>query len=250
MKMFRRSRKNMVWNGKMRLVPVIATLTLLFATAADVSAQHQQAETERSLSVNMGATEYLPADLIVFTINLNAEASSPQQAFEDHKKKEELLAVLLKKHEIDSDNIRFEPVRMSKRYRNNEESMVTQTNQQVSVTFSDFSLYEEIQITLIENGFDTFDGRFSSASLEEGKKRALISAIKLAKEKAELITETAGLSLQGIQSLSYSDHQIRYPQASRSMDMMMAESKSGMMDFEQQVSVTANISVVFRITDK
>lgn len=248
MKMFSRSRKNMVSNGKARILPFLLTLTLFLSTGMGVDAR--QTDSDRTLSVNMAATEYLPADLIVFTINLNAEADSPQQAFEDHKKKEELLAGLLKKHEIDTDNIRFEPVRMNKRYRNNEESMVTQTSQQVSVTFSDFSLYEEIQITLIKNGFDSFDGRFSSTTMEEGKEKALISAIELAKEKAELISETAGLSLKGIQSLSYSDHQIRYPQASRSMDMVMAESKSGMMDFEQQVSVTANISVVFRITDK
>ncbi len=213
-------------------------------------AQPIEGTNNRTLSINMSAVELIPADLIVFNININAEAKTPKEAFDMHRQRETLLAGLLKRFDIEEENIRFQPVRMNKRTnydnRNNRVEIV-QTNQQVSVSFSDFSLYEKIQITLIENGFDSFNGNFSSSKTEEGKEKALASAIKNAKERARFISEQSGVKLGEILTIGYSEYQINQPVVSGYENKMLFDSPESMMDFAQTVSITANISINFLI---
>lgn len=211
-----------------------------------------QQNSERTITINMSASELLPADLIIFNININAEADTPQEAFEIHKEREAVLAELLKEFDIEEDDIKYEPIRMNKRHRNNsygnkDESQITVTNQSVSVTFSDFSIYEKIQVSLIENDFDSFNGQFSSSEISEGKEQALISAIEAAKEKAEIIAKTSGVKLGPVQNIHYSDHQIGFPRRSDGMEMRAMSADASMMDFAQTVSVTANVNISYFI---
>lgn len=207
-------------------------------------------EEQGSINISMSATEYLPADRIVFNINLNAEERNPRLAYSKHKEQETLLAGLLQEFKIEDEHIQFQPIRIDKMYRNNQRDYSSRTSQQVSVTFDDFDIYEEIQLTLIENDFDSFNGSFSSSNIEEGKEAALRSAITAAKERAELIAEASGVELGDTFSISYSEHTVQPYQANR-MDamMVMSESAPSMMDFEQVVSVTATISIQFTIAN-
>lgn len=209
--------------------------------------QARQLTNNEKISINMTASEAVEADLIVFNININAEAKSPQAAFAQHQQREELLATLLKEFDIDEENIKFQPVRMNKRYTNDRNSQVTVTNQQVSVTFSDFNIYERIQLTLIENNFDSFNGNFSSTKILEGKDKALISAIQAAKEKASLIAEASGVDLGDIINISYSDYTVAPSRNFARNEMMTMDATSSMMDFDQVVNITANISIEFAI---
>ncbi len=207
---------------------------------------------QRNISINMSATELIPADLIIFSININAEEKTPEAAFDTHKKREAVLASLLKEFDIKEESINFEPIRINKRtnYNNRQEEVTVNTNQQVSVSFSDFEIYEKIQVSLIENGFDSFNGSFSSSKLDEGKDKALISAIQKAKERATFITEQSGVKLGEITTVNYSEHQVNYPSMFMEADMGLLKSEApSMMDFAQTVSVTANISIVFQIED-
>ncbi|MTI89377.1 MAG: SIMPL domain-containing protein [Balneolaceae bacterium] len=195
----------------------------------------------------MSASELLPADLIIFNITINAEADSPQDVYKVHKERESVLAELLTEFDIKEEDIKYQPIRMNKRYRNDDRSKVTQSSQQVSVTFNDFSIYEDIQVTLIENGFDTFNGQFSSTEIEEGKRKALVKAIQTAKERAELIASTTGVKLSGVTKIHFSDHQAGIPRKSGMMRMESMSADASMMDFSQTVSVTATINISFGI---
>jgi uncharacterized protein YggE len=220
------------------------TLVVSFALIGFTqSAQAQASVQERTITINMSASKVIPANLIIFNVNINAEGDTPQEAFELHKKREHLLADLLKKFDIKEKNIDYEPVRMNKRYR--DDRMTTATNQSVSLTFSDFSLYEKIQITLIENGFDSFNGQFSSTDISEGKQQALVSAIESAKQRAELIAKTSGVKLGKIKNIHYSDHKYGIPRKTNVMRMQAMSNEASMMDFAQTVSITANIDVTY-----
>ncbi|HCI69818.1 MAG TPA: SIMPL domain-containing protein [Balneola sp.] len=200
----------------------------------------------------MSATELIPADLIIFSININAEEKTPEAAFDTHKKREAVLASLLKEFDIKEESINFEPIRINKRtnYNNRQEEVTVNTNQQVSVSFSDFEIYEKIQVSLIENGFDSFNGSFSSSELEEGKDKALVSAIQQAKEKATFIAQQSGVTLGNIQTINYSEHQVNYPPMAMEADVGRFKSESAsMMDFAQTVSVTSTISINFEIVE-
>lgn len=237
-----------------KMSKISLTVSLLFF-GISCTALAQQPISERTISINMSASEVLPADLIIFNVNINAEGKAPEQAYELHQEKESLLAGLLKDLNIKEENIDFEPIRMnrrqsgSSRYSSNEKTdYITATSQSVSITFSDFSIYEEIQLKLIENGFDSFNGQFSSTKIPEGKEQALITAIEMAKKRAELIAETSGVKVGPVYKINYSDHQVSIPQQSRSMEVMsLAASDATMMDFSQTVQVRANVNITYFI---
>lgn len=244
------NRFNNIYSKNIRLIPAI--LFIIVGVNCSTMAQPVAENSQRTISINMSATELIPADLIIFSININAEEKTPEAAFDTHKKREAVLASLLKEFDIKEESINFEPIRINKRtnYNNRQEEVTVNTNQQVSVSFSDFEIYEKIQVSLIENGFDSFNGSFSSSKLEEGKDKALVSAIQKAKERAAFIAEQSGVKLGEITTINYSEHQVNRPQLS--VEMKLFESPydaPSMMDFAQTVSVTANISIVFQIED-
>jgi uncharacterized protein YggE len=249
--MYKGSKENMVSSGN-KLSRITLTISLLFF-GMSCKTLAQQPISERTITINMSASEILPADLIVFNVTINAEGETPQEAYELHRERESLLASLLKELDITEDNIDFEPVRMNRRQINNnryndqEPQYTTITNQSVSITFNDFSLYERIQLTLIENDFDTFNGQFSSTKIAEGKEQALIVAIEASKERAELIARTSGVEVGDIYTINYSDHQIGIPRKGNSMEMMSLAADASMMDFTQTVEVRSNINISYLI---
>lgn len=203
-----------------------------------------------TLTISAEGSVELPADIIRFDINLNAEADAPQEAYNLHKEREDLLVQLLNQYDIQEEYIRFEPISISKTNtspRYSEQETRYQTRQAVSLKLTDFRIYEELQVALIEAEFDNFSGSFSSSQLEEGRDQALKNAIETAKEKASLIAGESGLKLGDISSINYSHGQDR-PVYSRSSDLMMLESSGGqLMEFDQVVTVRTNITMEFAI---
>lgn len=225
-------------------------ILILFTFGMGCAAQAQQlTSSQEKISISMTATEMVEADLIVFNIDINAEGGTPRAAFSIHKERETVLADLLKEFEIGEENIHFQPIRIDKRYTNNGKSQLSATSQQVSVTFSDFDIYEDIQLTLIENNFDNFNGNFSSTKIDEGKEIALISAIQAAKDKAQIIAKAAGVSLGDVLNISYSDYTVTPSRNFARNEVMAMDASSSMMDFSQKVSITANISIEFSISN-
>ncbi|MEX0844832.1 MAG: SIMPL domain-containing protein [Balneolaceae bacterium] len=250
MQKYNTSNRNMALSGN-KLSKISLTVSLLFF-GMSCTTLAQQPVSERTITINMSASELLPADLIIFNVNINAEGKTPQEAFELHRERESLLAELLQKLDIKEEDIDYEPVRMNRRqinnrYNNNEREYITSTNQSVSITFNDFSIYEKIQLSLIENGFDSFNGQFSSTKITEGKEKALISAIEAAKERAQLIAETAGVKLGKVSNINFSDHQIGVPRKANAMEVMSMSADASMMDFSQTVEVRANVNISFFI---
>ena len=224
--------------------PILISLFLLL-TGSPLFAQLPAPQ--NVLSVNISATVQVPADQIIFQVNVNAQAETPGEAFRIHKEREDILAELLKEFGIEDENISFQPIRIDKRNRNNSDSQYSITSQQVAVTFSNFAVYEEIQVALIENGFDNFSGSFSSTKLQEGKDEALKMAIEGAQKRAEFIAETAGVTLLGINSIVNFDHMVARRLGSASGIERNFAASSSMMDFDQTVDVTANVQMEFRI---
>ncbi len=222
-------------------------LLALMATVLsyNLRAQHQDYP-ERLITIDVTKSITVPADLIIFNINLNIEAKTPKEAFDQHKVKEDVLASLLKDLGIKEANIRHQPININKRYRNDGQDLYSQTSQSISVTFSDFDIYEKVQITLIENGFDSFDGSFSSSKIEEGKKKALETALNSAKERAQFIANNMGVKVGKIKRINYSDYEVN-PNFRRmdTMAFMKDSAGSSMLDFAQSVTISASVHTVF-----
>lgn len=238
--------KNKIYGTNMKQLFII--LLFIFGLGCATNAQHLMND-QKKISINMTASEAIEADLLIFNITINAEGNTPRDAFNIHKQRETVLADLLKKYQITEEDINYQPIRINKRYTNNGKSQLSATTQQVSVTFSDFDIYDEIQLTLIENNFDNFNGSFSSTKIAGGKESALVSAIEAAKQKAQLIAKTSGVDLGDVITISYSDYTVTPYKRAESSRLMSMDASSSMMDFSQTISVTANISIEFAISN-
>jgi uncharacterized protein YggE len=230
----------------MRILTLLLSLILFTGVT-----QAQDQNDDNTISINSSATVNVPADQIAFNININAEADTPQKAYGLHQKREEVLLDLLKEHAIKEEDIDFKPIsisRVNSNPRNEEQEDQIRTSQSVTLTLADFGKYEDIQLTLIENDYDNFSGDFMSTEMEDGKDEALKKALQTAREKAEIIASESGLTITDIQNINFS-YQQRPP---RPMDLMAsyakAESSSLVSDYEQSVSVSAQISVNYGFT--
>lgn len=202
------------------------------------------------LSVSTEGTVELPADIIQFNINLNAEESSPDKAFQLHKKRENALVQLLDEYNIDEKDIDFEPIsisRMRRHMRPDEEKITYRTSQMVSLTMRNFDNYEKIQLGLIDHGFDNFSGTFTSSEVDAGREEALKKAIDNAREKARSIAQQTGVELAGISKINYNDQQHR-PLRIQGY-ATMRESADQLMDYNQTIPVTASIQIEFKIME-
>jgi uncharacterized protein YggE len=218
---------------------VLTTIFALLVFTASVQAQNQ-------ISINASSEVMVPADNIAFQINLNAEAPTPQEAYDLHKEREKVLVNQLKKYDIKEEDINFDPISINKHYDNSyqRKEWRVRTQQNVVVTLNNFDIYENIQVTLIENNFDEFSGNFLSSETKQGEDEALKKALKTAREKADIIASETGLAISGIKNISYSYSQ--RPPRPMSMDMMRSKSaESSLLQFDQTVSVSASVSVTY-----
>lgn len=200
------------------------------------------------ITINAAAEVAVPADEIAFQITINAKDESPQKAYNTHKEREKILVSELKKHNISDENIDFEPISISKTYDGQygeQKKEWVQTRQQVVLTLENFDLYETIQITLIENGFDEFNGNFLSSKTTKGEEEALEKALTIAREKAELIAKTSGLTIKRIQEIDYSYNHRPRPM----MEMTAAKSSDSLLEFDQSVRVSASVSVIYNFEE-
>ncbi|HLR26359.1 MAG TPA: SIMPL domain-containing protein [Fodinibius sp.] len=219
----------------------LALFLSLFIIAGATYAQENQ-----TITINSRASVEVPADRIAFNIQINAEADGPQEAFDLQKKREQMLIELLKKHQIKEENIQFDPISISKinQHRKEVEQKI-RTRQEVTLSITDFSKYEQIQLSLIDNGFDEFNGQFKSSEAEQARDDALIEALEEARRKAELIANQSGLTLKGVKSIDYSNHAGPRPVAMRDYVATAKESNSMISEYDQTVSISAAVSVQY-----
>lgn len=220
--------------------------TLTLCLAFFLFAGSTQAQ-EDVISINSSASIEIPADRIAFNINLNAEADTPRKAYDLHQEREEVLLELLNKHKIEEENIDLEPISISRTntQREDQEPRI-RTRQRVLLTLSDFDLYEEIQIALIDSGYDEFNGNFISSESESGKDEALKQALRTARDKAELIAEESGLQLSSIKSIDFSYNQSPPRPMMEIAAYQRDQSKSSLVsEYAQTVSVSADVSVQY-----
>lgn len=205
---------------------------------------------QQEISINAAAEVQVPADKIIFQINLNAEGDNPQETYELHKEREKVLVEQLKKHDIKEEDLKFDPISINKTYNGNRhtnQEKRIQTRQSVTLTLDDFDIYEEIQITLIENDFDEFSGSFTSSKSKKGEDEALKKALQQAREKAELIAEESGVTIKGIKNIN---HSASSGPPRPMMEMTASKASDGnLLEFDQSVSVSANVSVVYNFEE-
>lgn len=193
------------------------------------------------ITVSAEGEAFYPADIIILQISMQAIADSPGSAFEKHKQLEETVIDLINGFGIRDTSIVFEPFRIN-RTRNNQE-FEYRTNQMVQLTLRNFDIYEEIQVTLIENGFDNFQATFQSSENEKGDRESLANALETANRKAELIASELGLEIRNAASVDYSESGPSYPVLRA--ESMRAAGPPSLMNVSQMVKFTSRVNIQF-----
>lgn len=197
---------------------------------------------EKYITVEANASVDLPANQIVFTINLGSEDTNPKTAFDKHKEREKNLLSVIKEFGVPDSNINFSLLNINPvNFERGENRFIT--NQIVNILLTDINDYESFQIALLSNGIFNFSGQFSSSELEEGKKEALAEALKKAEAEGKILAENINKKLGEVIEIESGSGNIIYD---RSFTM---EKRSGLINIPQFVQVNANVKVKFKLID-
>lgn len=200
---------------------------------------------DRYINVNANAEVAVPADQIVMSIDMNATGTAPQDVYRQHKELEQQLVKLLESFSFKKEDIRFQPLSINK-WTPRRDSVAFRTSQRVALTIDDFEKYEQIQLRLIEAGFDSFNGSFVSTHKEQGEDQALEQALENARDKAMKIARQTGVDVGSVISVDYSMNYDNGPVPFRREEAVQLAGK-GLYQYDQTVTVRAHVSVRYKI---
>ncbi len=218
--------------------PLVALSIILLMFPAFLAASANTITIQASGEVNV------TADLILFNVNITEFNTDAREAFTEHKKQEAYLTSLLIEEGIEERYISANPVNISSVRRGNNVSGF-ETRQQVQIVLHDVTQFESMQVALIENGFVSFSGTFSSSKIDDARKEALKKAVEKARGKAELLADAAGLRITGVQNILYGSSDGYSPRL-RGVSMAMEMDSSGsLLQFERTIPVRESVNIVF-----
>lgn len=230
----------------MRALFILIIGFLMTSCATTAQNIERNSGSKSTITIDAVGEVSVPADQIRFQINLVQFDENARTAFSRHKELEEFLTGLIKEEGIASENIRTEPVsiRPAQRGQRGEERGF-ETSQQVSLVLDDIDQFENMQLLLVENGFDNFSAQFGSSKMKDAEEDALANAIESARTEAGILAEAAGLTLGEIVSIQHGSTPPQPFYRSMAMNEEMAYSGGSLLDFEQFIPVKKNVWVQF-----
>lgn len=222
----------------------ICLFTFLLLLSVSKYSIAQVSYPERSITIDASAEIAVPADIVQFNIKLTVTAGEAGEAFRLHKEKESFLADLIKKEGLQDKNLSFQPVSLNSGTTRDGANRFS-TMQSVSLTLTDFTLFERIQQILVEYGFTNFRDSFNSSERQNGEEEALKQAIANAQKKAAIIAESIDKHIITIKSVEHHASPATFALDSRSL--AASAMPSSMLDFEQSIKVSSQVRIVFEI---
>jgi uncharacterized protein YggE len=124
------------------------------------------------------------------------------------------------------------------------------SSQTLRVTLEDFTLYDEVMLTLVEMGFNTIGNvQFALSNAGEMKNSLQIEAIREAKRKAEVFSKELGVELAGVVSFSEQNYQVA-PMRVANTYSMDAKGGAGPSVAPSQVKISMGVIVSYAIKSK
>ncbi len=225
----------------MKKIEMISIIFILFLTANIIA----QKEGEISFPVNATGSVKLLADNINVTVNLAVENKDPQEAFNEHKLREEKILNLIKKYGISEKDISYTLFKISKfkDYRTNK--ITFKTNQSILFKLKKFDKYTPLQIDLLKNGFYEFSSNFTTSKRKEGHEKSIEIALKNAKDEAEIYAKNLNMKVGVITSIRADNPRI-YPRPVL-MSKTSTDPSKNLLNIPQFITISTNVNVVFRL---
>lgn len=225
------------------------SLCLLILTSSLLA----QSEKDKIVVIGSASIE-IPADKVTIKVFLRYEDKiDGKSAFTQHKEQEIKLLKYLRGLTIPDSLITFSLLQITTRNDYSHGPLTYQTTQNISFVLTELAKLPSIQLSLISNGFTSFQGNFESSKTEGAIKEAWSQAIQQAKIKAEIMAESAGKKIRKISKISDTDetepriasYSRRYG-ATSAMDIKIEDD---FINIPQALYVDKQVRVVFDLVD-
>ncbi|RYG31724.1 MAG: DUF541 domain-containing protein [Chitinophagaceae bacterium] len=199
----------------------------------------------------------LPADQVRITVTLQfSDPADARKAYVAHQAAEKRLVKLLKDYQIDEKEIRYTLLQVQKNdvtiYQNGQQKPEVITNQQVIFELNKPERYPDLQLALINGGFNRFQAGYHSTKQETSKNLVLEKAVEVAREKAGILAKAAGRTLGTVLSVRDTEEtdpvlQRRYSTGGMMMEARASYDGGGLLDIPQTIRIPAQVKVTFEL---
>jgi uncharacterized protein YggE len=178
----------------------IASTIIALLVGATITAQSPQ------FTVTGTATKQVDADEMIINVGYQAEGKNAREVFERTQiSMAEAIEYLNGREGV--KKVESDIIRLNRRYNHGATQQPFVAIQTLSITLSDFNMYETVMIKLMDFGFNTVGGvRFAVSNLSDLKEELQLQAIKEARKKATLYAKSLGVELGGV--LNFAENQL------------------------------------------
>lgn len=212
----------------------------------------QQTITGTRLDIQARGESRVVPDIAMISAGVVTQAVDAQTAMRDNAQRMNKVIAALRQAGVADKDIQTTSVSLSPQYRyaQNEVPVITgyQANNEVTVRFRDIGKSGAVLDALVKQGANQINGpNLIVDKPEAAQDAARISAMKMARERADLYAKTAGMTVKRVVSISESIDSYGGPQP-----MMMARSMADGAEAKTNVSpgekaIGVNLSVVYEL---
>lgn len=235
----------------MYLKSLLPLILLFVLTGCGTTAQSSQSPTASTspdsdsvLIIDATGQAEAQADMIYFTVNISRYHQSARTAFSEHKELERKLVQMIEGLGIEEDKIRANPIQINQRQRQNDRGY--ETRQVVTLEMDDVARFEELQVELIEAGFDQFSGSFASTKAEQAKDEALENAVAEARRKATILARKSGRRVGSVTKIEFTSSSGPVFRSAGNFAQMEVYD-GGLLRFERSIPVEETVRVTFSL---
>lgn len=207
------------------------------------------AEAEKTIAVKGKGDVTLVADTATLSLGIRTKKADVKTAYEENKAGIQRLIKALTDMGIAKEDIATENFNIYYYDGGNYENEGYEVSNSLSVIVKDIEKISLVMEAAYQAGSNmVYGAQFSSSKSDEAYVRAMELAIKNAREKAEKLAAMSGKKLGGILSVGESDS-YNIPFSDKN-NMEMMKGNAGDMLLVGDLSVRANIDVVFALLDE
>lgn len=223
---------------------IIAIVLLLLSSPGSIS----QNNDSLYYTIDLTKSIQIPADEIIFNVNLSVENSDPKFAHSRHKELEKKLLTVLEEFNIQDTSVTFALISIRNQGHRSIEPHVFRTDQKVRFKLGKMEDYTNMQLKLLQNGIFSFEASFSSSVYEKSRSLGVEKALKEARKDAEIYAKNLNKKVAKLVEVSSNLYERNISSVIHFADSQVM-SKSGLIDIPQFVTNSVQLKAKFLLVN-
>ncbi|MCE1189222.1 MAG: SIMPL domain-containing protein [Ignavibacteria bacterium] len=193
----------------------------------------------------------LQADIIHITLAIKTIDISIEKSKKNNDKIVDICREIFQENKIDPKSISIKPMDFGKNFETNAKGESIQkgfyTESTIEISLKDFSRYYTLTSELSKNNsISISSSQYGNSEILQHQREATLSAVKIAKEKAEQMAQVAGMKLGDVLEIDESQPYTSYAPQSNSLTFGM-EAQPEHKEISGELSVKKSVRVKFEI---